>query len=37
MTRTIDRAAGRRLAGVLAEYAGTDTVVLGVGARGLPG
>ena len=35
MTRAIEQAAGQRLAAALAEYAGTDTVVLGVGPRSL--
>lgn len=35
MTQAIVQAAGQRLAAAFAEYAGTDTVVLGVGMRGL--
>jgi putative phosphoribosyl transferase len=34
MTRAIEQA-GQRLAAALVEYAGTDTVILGVGPRGL--
>ncbi len=35
MAHTIEQTAGQRLAATLAEYTGTDAVVLGVGRRGL--